>query len=597
MTKPGSSTDNNLVYPKVINMIWVLIISFVRVSMVKLGIINQDSPLLQKTVDVPEEILQKHYRRPIERPFLKEETDRVKILIGGLSSTHDRLLAASLRNLGLKVEALPPTNLSSFQKGREYGNNGYCNPTYFTVGNLICYLRELESKGLTKEEVIENYAFLTAGCNAPCRFGLIEIEYRMALREAGYEGFRVLVFKKEEGINQRVKGLGIEINPTFFLALVNAINLADILIGYTNEIRPLEVISGSTDRYKEKATVILEKALEERELPQLRPFWKKFFTMLEAENIAFNVLTFYEQLTSRRNEEILKRLSSLFGQIEIDPLKSKTRVKITGELWAGTTEGDGNFKMHEFLEEEGAVVLVEPVATYIHFMIHKHILRHQDRKETILGEGINSLSDQWKIIGNYYRYFKKLWILKLGSAAYHREYRRLMLALGGFNNDILNQPVLQQLAHPHYHTHIEGGEGFMEVAKNIYYHKHHKCHMVLSLKPFGCMPSTQSDGVQAAVIEKNPGMIFLPVETSGEGKTNAHNRVLMALAEAKSKAKREFEQSLGQVKHDLDEIRNYLEGHPEIKRAGYTYPKQIGLANNAASFLIHVDQIMSDKTY
>ena len=38
--------------------------------------------------------------------------------------------------------------------------------------------------------------------------------------------------------------------------------------------------------------------------------------------------------------------------------------------------------------------------------------------------------------------------------------------------------------------------------------------MVLSLKPFGCMPSTQSDGVQAAVIAHFPDMIFLPIETS-----------------------------------------------------------------------------------
>ena len=41
--------------------------------------------------------------------------------------------------------------------------------------------------------------------------------------------------------------------------------------------------------------------------------------------------------------------------------------------------------------------------------------------------------------------------------------------------------------------------------------------MVLSLKPFGCLPSSQSDGVQSAVISKFRDMIYLPVETSGEG--------------------------------------------------------------------------------
>jgi predicted nucleotide-binding protein (sugar kinase/HSP70/actin superfamily) len=36
---------------------------------------------------------------------------------------------------------------------------------------------------------------------------------------------------------------------------------------------------------------------------------------------------------------------------------------------------------------------------------------------------------------------------------------------------------------------------------------------VLAQKPFGCMPSTQSDGVQSAVINKFKDMILMPIET------------------------------------------------------------------------------------
>ena len=68
--------------------------------------------------------------------------------------------------------------------------------------------------------------------------------------------------------------------------------------------------------------------------------------------------------------------------------------------------------------------------------------------------------------------------------------------------------------------------------------------MVLSLKPFGCMPSTQSDGVQSAVVNQYKDMIYLPVETSGEGEINAHSRVQMALGEAKVKAREEMERLL-----------------------------------------------------
>ena len=52
---------------------------------------------------------------------------------------------------------------------------------------------------------------------------------------------------------------------------------------------------------------------------------------------------------------------------------------------------------------------------------------------------------------------------------------------------------------------------------------------VLSIGPFGCMPSTQSDGAQSAVVAHYKDMIDLPIETSGEGEVNAHSRVQMAL--------------------------------------------------------------------
>ena len=57
--------------------------------------------------------------------------------------------------------------------------------------------------------------------------------------------------------------------------------------------------------------------------------------------------------------------------IEVDRLRVKPVIKITGEFWAQTTEGDGNFNMFAFLEKEGAQVLVEPIATWIAYMMYR----------------------------------------------------------------------------------------------------------------------------------------------------------------------------------------------------------------------------------
>ena len=46
------------------------------------------------------------------------------------------------------------------------------------------------------EDIVENYVFLTAGACGPCRFGMYVTEYRKALRDAGFDGFRVLLFQQ-----------------------------------------------------------------------------------------------------------------------------------------------------------------------------------------------------------------------------------------------------------------------------------------------------------------------------------------------------------------------------------------------------------------
>jgi hypothetical protein len=112
------------------------------------------------------------------------------------------------------------------------------------------------------------------------------------------------------------------------------------------------------------------------------------------------------------------------------------------------------------------------------------------------------------------------------------------------------------------------------------------------------MPSSQSDGVQSAVINKFKDMIFLPIETSGEGEVNAHSRVQMALGEAKVKARTEFDQCLKSTGKSLEQIRCYIDEHPELKRPFYHVPHREGIAGTAAQFVLHVsDRINRDRRF
>jgi predicted nucleotide-binding protein (sugar kinase/HSP70/actin superfamily) len=157
---------------------------------------------------------------------------------------------------------------------------------------------------------------------------------------------------------------------------------------------------------------------------------------------------------------------------------------------------------------------------------------------------------------------------------------------------LTDQYELQRLGHPFYNSRAGGGEGHLEVAKNIYYSNKDLCHMVLSLKPFGCMPSTQSDGAQSAVVSQYKDMIFLPVETSGEGDVNAHSRVQMALGEAKVRAKNEIKAALEQTGTTLEEVRAFVEDHPEMQRPMYKFGHRQGVVGTAANFVLHAAERM-----
>src|SRR5438309_5687745 len=180
----------------------------------------------------------RHFQRPRERAFTAEERDRVTILFGGLTWKHEELIKAVFLGSGYKCEMVPTPNVAAFQLGKEYGNNGQCNPTYFTVGNLVQYLQGLEKKGVPKQDILENYVFITAGACGPCRFGMYEAEYRLALRNSGFDGFRVLLFQQSGGLNQSEVEAGLEMNLDFFLNLLNAMNMGDVLNEVAYQIRP-----------------------------------------------------------------------------------------------------------------------------------------------------------------------------------------------------------------------------------------------------------------------------------------------------------------------------------------------------------------------
>ena len=534
-----------------------------------------------------------HFKRPTERPFTRQQRGHTTLLFGGLTWKHEKLVHGALEGLGYRAEAVPTPNVKAFQTGKEYGNNGQCNPTYFTVGNLVQYLQTLEEQGLTKQEIIDRYVFFTAGACGPCRFGMYEAEYRLALRNSGFDGFRVLLFQQSGGLSQSDAEAGLEMNLDFFLGILNALNCGDVMNEVAYALRPYEVNVGDTDRILDETMDYLHEIFRKKRPWKLDENMSKFLGGFS--DTAEYLGKFVKQIKGDEYVPALERCRDRFNEVEIDRLRVKPIVKITGEFWAQTTEGDGNFNMFAFLEREGAQVLVEPIGTWIMYMIHQVVQKYRDFKgldEAAVLPPIWKVAPRAKIEWDFRRKVAKL---KLAEAIFKSEYHKIVNALGGIAHHLADQYELQRLGHPFYNSRAGGGEGHLEVAKNIYYSNKDLAHMVLSLKPFGCMPSTQSDGAQSAVVSQYKDMIFLPIETSGEGEINAHSRVQMALGEAKNKAKKEFRESLERAGLTLEECQRWVEAHPETKRPMYRVPHTKGVVGQAANFVLHIGERMKPE--
>jgi predicted nucleotide-binding protein (sugar kinase/HSP70/actin superfamily) len=292
--------------------------------------------------------------------------------------------------------------------------------------------------------------------------------------------------------------------------------------------------------------------------------------------------------------DTLAEVRAEIATLEVDRLRVKPIVKITGEFWAQTTESAGNFRIFEFLESEGAELLVDPIGSWVMYLLFQGRLRASVRRGLDLPN-----SGRWRhplrSAASDLRYHARRLLLVAGERTWTRQYNRIIDALGGLAHRLPSQDDLARLAAPFYNPLARGGEGHLEIGKTLYHTLHHHCHMVLSLKPFGCLPSTQSDGAQSAVVSRFPDILFLPLETAGDGEIHARSRVQMVLADAKARARREFEAALEATGRPLDDIRSYVADHASLRHPLYAVPPHPGVAGTAANFVLHVGTLMDRR--
>ncbi|MEE9140218.1 MAG: 2-hydroxyglutaryl-CoA dehydratase [Alphaproteobacteria bacterium] len=485
-----------------------------------------------------------HWRDPISQRFVKDQRAHTTLLFGGLTALHDVFLEAGFGALGYRAKALACPDKEALQYGKEFGNRAQCNPTYFTVGNLIKHLTRLRDvEGISAEEIVKNHVLVTFGACGPCRFGTYVTEYRKALRDAGFEGFRVFPIKKDDVQNVLPEEQGLDLGPRFALMLFKCLLAGDVLNAIGYRTRPYEVVAGATDAALEECKALVSDAIA-KERSVLRALW---------------------------------RCRRVLAKVEVNRLQPKPKVAIIGEFWAMTTEGDGNYRLQRFLESEGAECHIQLITNWALYEIWTRRNHIRARMMLRRRQGEKHRGDIDSPLTGLFLF----WLLRV---AVERSFYAFARAVGLKDYSLPDMDHLARISRQWYPSELGGGEGHLEVADVIDMVTRKKVHMVVSVKPFGCMPSSAvSDGIQSLVTARYPEANFCPVETSGDGAVSVYSRVQMALFKARAKAQVEFEKALEAVGLSMEEAARKAAASGKLRRPVH-YPRHTvaGTAANAA---------------
>ncbi len=489
-----------------------------------------------------------HYTAYKPRAFPRNERDTVTILYGGLTWKHERLMQGVFHNLNYKAEPLPNVTRADLDAGKELIDVGACCPTTFVTGNLVNFLKQ-EVETHSKQDVIDNYIYLTAGACGACRFGQYHQSYTMALDTLGLKDFRLFLMAQDELDQGDTGGGGLDINLPFSMGMVWAVLCGDLLTDLEYLTRPYEVTPGQTDEVLKQSADYLYEVFRRRPLRGKK--WG---------SLAWHLSTDYFT-------NALREVKKQWDAIEVDRLQVKPMVKITGEFWLQTHEGDGNYNIKRWLEQEGAEIIAPPIAIWLDYWMRFYVQEFEARR------GVD-------------RYVPlKIQTVKTLQWVFRTTYNRLRKALGNLPHAIPNQYELQKLAAPYFHQRLSGGEGDMLVGKALHAYHHKTAHMICELTPYSCMPNTMSIGAMANVSGDYPDLLYAPIEIKGDAEIHALSRCQMILTEAKKRAQQEFEQVLDQTGLSIDRLRDYEAQHTSVKQVTHRVGHH-GVAGTAANYAL-----------
>ncbi|HPU35854.1 MAG TPA: acyl-CoA dehydratase activase-related protein, partial [Bacillota bacterium] len=396
-------------------------------------------------------------RYPLNHP-------RVHVLIPSMGDLGSRMLAATLRHLGIKASAVPPPSAKELKTGKGYTSCKECLPLLLTVGSLFNHLENRANP----EELLVYFMPTSPG---PCRFGQYNVLIKRLIEKMQIEDVAQISLTCDNGY----AGLGTDFSARAWQAVV----ISDVL----------------DDIYSAVLTIARDK---KRALATYK-------------DVCEGIIASLERDSWKGIKETLRKAARTLRSIERkQSLEHTPKVALVGEIYV-RRDGFSRQYLVERLAEHGIIVNASPIAEWIYYCDYlqktknRHLLTGKDR------------------LGNY--------ILQFFKISFERTIKGILSQSGFYKAHMVDVERLinnaSGLINPRLtvETILTAGAAITEIVDDVA--------GVISIGPFGCMPSRIAEAVLnfkineakletakdknlvARIMEDYPALPFLSVETDG----------------------------------------------------------------------------------
>lgn len=262
--------------------------------------------------------------------FTEEMKKEYTILIPMMLPIHFTLLERIFQNHGYKMVLLKTNSRRIVDEGLRNVHNDTCYPALLVIGQMLDALKS-EQYDLNKTALMITQT--GGGCRASNYINLL----RKALKNNGMEQVPVVSLN----MSNMEKNPGFKLSVKLLYELVSAICYGDLLMWISNQVRPYEVNKGDTDKLVD---TWVSRLIEQK----------------------IGVAGF---------DKNAKLITESFERIRCEG-EQKIRVGIVGEIYIKYAPL-GNNCLEEFLQSEGAEVVVPGLLDFIIFMCDHHIVDTQ----------------------------------------------------------------------------------------------------------------------------------------------------------------------------------------------------------------------------